>query len=147
MRAFTADRGAVLLVAIGFVIGVTGCGQVGAKQVRIESSSVASTATEGATIASELGRGRLPSTFARVQFKKLAASASGPADALGKSAPSNASRAMAADTQALALESQGRLNDLAEHASDAARREANYKRLTEIADRASNISERAEAIE
>jgi methyl-accepting chemotaxis protein len=148
MASFTAIRVGFLLAILGCCApALVGCGQVGPKQVRVESSAVASTATEGAAIAREFGRGRIPLTFARVQLKKLASNASGPADALGKTAPASGSAGLAANTQALALESQRRLNDLSQHITDLTRRNANYERLTEIAKQASSISDRAEAIE
>jgi hypothetical protein len=137
---------AVLLLGCAALL-LTGCGQVGPKEVRVESSAVASTATEGATVASEFGRGRLAPTFAKQQLRTLSSSASSPADSLGKSAPVDGSAILAARTQALALESQRRLNDLAEHLDQGARRAADSRRLLQISREASTISDQAEAIE
>jgi hypothetical protein len=143
-------RGTVVpLLAAAAVLAIvaSGCGPVDAKQVRIESSAVSSTATESATVASEFGRGRLNATFARQQLKVLAKTASAPAVALGASpAPPPVSQ-LAADTQALALESQRRINDLTERLDDGVRRKLDTARLTSIAAEASAISDRAESVE
>lgn len=147
MSACIGTRAAGLLIALALALSASGCGSVGPKQIRIESSAVSSTATEGETIASEFGRGRLGLTYAREQMQVLAKAAGGPADALGKSAVSGPGRLLAAETQALALESQRRMNDLTEHLDDRARRALDSERLGEIATRATEIADRAEAFE
>jgi hypothetical protein len=136
-----------LALGCGILFAGAGCGQVGPKQVRLESSSVASTATEGATVASEVGRGRLGKTFAKSQLRTLAASASGPADALGKSAAASSVKGLAADTQALALESQRRINALVDDLDRPALRSSGSRRLMQIAKQATDISKHAESVE
>jgi hypothetical protein len=145
-RAALIPRAAVAALIIG-CLASAGCGQVSAKQARIEASSVSSTASEGATIASEYGRGRLGATFARVQLQKLASDAGAPASALGTGPAVPGVGQLAATTQSLALDSQRILNQLAargEH--DAARRAATI-RLAGIAEQAGDLADQAEAIE
>lgn len=124
-----------------------GCGQVTPKQVRIESSSIASTATEGQTLASEYGKERLGWTFARTQLQNLSAQASGPATALaaGPAAPGVA--ALAASAQATALDVARELNRLAARGRVDPIREHAEHELARLSQQASEIADRAEAIE
>jgi hypothetical protein len=146
MRTRAVGGSAAVIVALA-AIALGGCGQVSPKQVRIESSALQSSATEAATVASELGKDRLPGTYAHVQFQKLAAQAGGPAASLGAGPAAPGVALLSAETQRLSLDAQREINSLAARQDYPFERAASRHRLNAIANRASEISSEAEAME
>jgi hypothetical protein len=140
------NRTGMLILAMASAL-VAGCGSNDYKQLRIESGSIASTATEAAALARQRIANRVPAAFTKVQSEALAGQFGKSLQSLGAKPTEPEARDLAQQISLTALAGQLAAASMATESTNRSALRDAQRRLSAIADRATKLSDQAEAKE